>query len=55
MLLLGQNGTPAAIKVRFADVLAAPSRYNGVVLLVTAETEEFVEHGRYLCPKACDA
>jgi hypothetical protein len=52
--LLGLTGTPSAIKVRLADVLADPSRYHGVVIQVTAETGTFFEHGRYLCAKACD-
>ena len=54
LLGLGQTGSTAAVKVRLADVVADPSRYDGVVIEVTAETEEFVEHGLYLCAKACD-
>jgi hypothetical protein len=53
-LLLGQSASTAAIKVRLADVVDAPSTYSGVVIEVTAETGAFFEHGRYLCPAACD-
>lgn len=53
-LLLGHTSSTAAIKVRLADVMAAPSRYNGVVIEVSAETGAFFEAGRYLCPAACD-
>lgn len=53
-LLLGETPSTVAIKVRLADVVAAPSRYNGVVIEVTAETGAFFEHGRYLCPAVCN-